>query len=78
MDDLGAFCCQNPDCPDYGLRGRGNLRVAFRYGQGKKRRLLGDGRLYTLSENMYILHSAQFARHFPVISGGAPSGHVRP
>ena len=40
MDDLSAFCCQNPDCPDCGLRGRGNLRVAFRYGKDKQRRLL--------------------------------------
>jgi LacI family transcriptional regulator len=40
MDDLDPFCCQNPDCPDYGLRGKGNLRVAFRYGQGKQRRML--------------------------------------
>ena len=40
MDDLSAFCCQNPDCPDYGLRGQGNLRVAFRYGPTKQRRLL--------------------------------------
>ena len=40
MDDLSAFCCQNPDCPDYGRRGQGNLRVAFRYGPRKQRRML--------------------------------------
>jgi transposase-like protein len=40
MDDLSLFCCQNPDCPDYGLRGRDNLRVGFRYGPRKQRRLL--------------------------------------
>jgi transposase-like protein len=40
MDDLDPFCCQNPHCSDYGLRGRGNLRVAFRYGRNKQRRLL--------------------------------------
>src|SRR5262245_44705983 len=40
MDDLSRFCCQNPDCADYGLRGRDNLRVGFRYGPGKQRRLL--------------------------------------
>jgi len=40
MDELDLFCCQNPDCEDYGLRGHGNLRVAFRYGPGKRRRLL--------------------------------------
>jgi transposase-like protein len=38
-DDLDRFCCQNRDCPDFGRRG-GNLRVAFRYGQDKQRRLL--------------------------------------
>jgi transposase-like protein len=40
MDDaLARFCCQNPDCPDYGKRGQGNLRVGFRYGP-QQRRLL--------------------------------------
>jgi hypothetical protein len=27
MEDLSLFCCQNPDCPDYGQRGIGNLTV---------------------------------------------------
>ena len=27
MDDLSRFCCQNPDCPDHGKRGAGNLTV---------------------------------------------------
>ena len=40
MDDLGAFCCQNPDCPDVGKRGHGNLTVTSRYGVGKARRML--------------------------------------
>jgi transposase-like protein len=40
MDNLSPFCCQNPDCPDYGLRGRDNLRVGFRYGSHKHRRML--------------------------------------
>jgi transposase-like protein len=40
MDDLSPFCCQNPACADYGLRGRDNLRVGFRYGKHKQRRLL--------------------------------------
>jgi transposase-like protein len=40
MDDLQDFCCQNPGCPDYGRRGQGNLRVAFRYGPAKQRRCL--------------------------------------
>ena len=40
MDDLQNFCCHNPDCPDYARRGLGNLRVAFRYGPHKQRRML--------------------------------------
>lgn len=40
MDDLKTFCCQNPDCSDYGQRGRGNLRVCFRNGPNKQRRVL--------------------------------------
>lgn len=40
MEDLDRFCCQNPDCPDYGLRRKGNLRICFRYGPGKQRRML--------------------------------------
>jgi transposase-like protein len=40
MDDLKTFCCQNADCPDYGRRGLDNLRVCFRYGPGKQRRVL--------------------------------------
>jgi transposase-like protein len=40
MDDLQSFCCLNPDCPDYGRRDHGNLRVAFRYGPAQQRRCL--------------------------------------
>lgn len=40
MEDLDLFCCQNPDCADYGLRRHGNLRVCFRYGPGQQRRML--------------------------------------
>jgi LacI family transcriptional regulator len=39
MEDLDLFCCQNAQCSDYGLRGRGNLRVAFRYGKSRHRML---------------------------------------
>jgi transposase-like protein len=39
MDDLSQFCCQNPDCPDHGKRGHGNLTVTGRYG-AQQRRLL--------------------------------------
>ena len=38
--DLGRFCCQNPACSDCGQRGKENLRVAFRYGRDKQRRML--------------------------------------
>ena len=40
MDDLTQFCCLNPDCPDHGKRGHGNLTVPMRYGPNKARRLL--------------------------------------
>ena len=40
MDDLKTFCCQNPDCPDFGRRGLDNLRVCFRNGPNKQRRVL--------------------------------------
>jgi transposase-like protein len=37
-NDLSHFCCQNPECPDFG-RGGANLRVAFRYGRQRRRML---------------------------------------
>jgi transposase-like protein len=40
MDDLSRFCCLNPDCPEYGKRGAGNLTVTSRYGAQKERRML--------------------------------------
>ena len=40
MDDLTRFCCQNTVCLDYGKRGLDNLRVCFRYGPDKGRRML--------------------------------------
>ena len=39
MDELALFCCQNPDCPDYGQRRLGNLRVCFHYGPRQLRML---------------------------------------
>jgi transposase-like protein len=39
MDDLDRFCCQNPQCPDYGKRGHGNLTVCMRYGRHQRRLL---------------------------------------
>ena len=38
-EDLRQFCCQNPECPDYGKRAQGNLTVPMRYGP-QQRRLL--------------------------------------
>jgi len=38
-DDLSTFCCQNSQCPDYGLRGQGNLTVPMRYGPAQRRLL---------------------------------------
>jgi transposase-like protein len=40
MDDLKNFCCQNNACTDYGRRGLDNLRVCFRNGPNKDRRVL--------------------------------------
>ena len=40
MEDLSRFCCQNPDCPDYGQRGLGHLTVCARYGKAQQHRLL--------------------------------------
>jgi LacI family transcriptional regulator len=40
MDDLSRFCCLNPDCPESGQRGAGNLSVCQRYGPDKQRRML--------------------------------------
>jgi transposase-like protein len=39
MDDLSRFCCLNPDCPDHGKRGAGNLTVRDRYGPHQRRLL---------------------------------------
>jgi hypothetical protein len=40
MDDLENFCCQNPECQDYGRRDLDNLRVCFSYGPSKSTRVL--------------------------------------
>jgi len=40
MEDLARFCCFNPDCPDRGKRGQGNIAVRARYGPDRARRLL--------------------------------------
>jgi transposase-like protein len=38
-DDLSRFCCLNPQCPDHGRRGHGNLTVCMRYGKHRRRLL---------------------------------------
>jgi len=40
MDDLSRFCCQNPECLDYGKRGGENLSVCDHYGPNNERRML--------------------------------------
>jgi transposase-like protein len=40
MDELSRFCCQDPDCPDYGKRAHGNLTVTGHYGKTQQHRLL--------------------------------------
>lgn len=39
MDDLSRFCCQNPECPDYGKRNAENLTVCAHYGKNRTRLL---------------------------------------
>jgi LacI family transcriptional regulator len=36
-EELQHFCCQNPECPDYGKRNHGNLTVPLRYGPQQRR-----------------------------------------
>jgi hypothetical protein len=38
-DDLARFCCHNPDCPQYGRRGAGNLSVCGHFGKAGHRLL---------------------------------------
>src|SRR5262249_52552567 len=40
MEDLKTFCCLNPDCPDYGQRGKDTFRVCSRNGPNKAGRVL--------------------------------------
>jgi hypothetical protein len=40
MEDLSRYCCHNPDCPDHGKRGAGNVAPRGFYGPDKSRRLL--------------------------------------
>ena len=36
-DDLRRFCCQSPNCTDFGKRDHGNLTVPARYGPNRTR-----------------------------------------
>jgi transposase-like protein len=38
-DDLSRFCCLDPNCPDFGKRGHGNLTVCARYSRYQRRLL---------------------------------------
>ena len=38
-DDLGRFCCQNPNCERYGLRDEGNILVIDHFGKARHRLL---------------------------------------
>jgi hypothetical protein len=40
MEGLSRFCCLNPQCPDQGKRGGGNIAPRGFYGPQKSRRLL--------------------------------------
>ena len=39
MLDVTKYFCPNPGCKDYGIRGKGNLNVHFRYGKHDRRML---------------------------------------
>jgi transposase-like protein len=39
MDDLKNFCCQNKHCPEYGIRGKENIRFKETYGKNDTRLL---------------------------------------
>lgn len=38
--NLEDFCCQNKECPDYGIRNKGNLSHRGYSGKGKRIRML--------------------------------------
>src|SRR5262249_21154058 len=38
-DDLARFCCQNPDCPQFGRRDASNLSVCGHFGKANHRLL---------------------------------------
>jgi transposase-like protein len=74
MDDLSQFCCQNPACADYGLRGRDNLRVGFRYGKQRRRLLVCRTCQARFSERK---GTALFATRLPQEQAVAVFQHLR-
>jgi transposase-like protein len=74
MDDLSPFCCQNPTCADYGLRGRDNLRVGFRYGKQRRRLLVCRACQHRFSERK---GTALFATRLPQDKAVAVFQHLQ-
>ena len=50
MEDLGRFCCLNPQCDRHGQRGQGNVAVRARYGPRERRLLYCKACKRTFSE----------------------------
>jgi transposase-like protein len=40
MHPIERFCCQNPKCPDQGIRGKGNLSFRGWSGEGRRIRMV--------------------------------------
>jgi transposase-like protein len=74
MDDLSRFCCQNPACADYGLRGRDNLRVGFRYGKQRRRMLVCRTCQHRFSERK---GTALFATRLPQDKAASVVRHLQ-
>ena len=39
MREISNYFCTNPECKDYGIRGKGNLNIHFMYGKNDRRML---------------------------------------
>ena len=71
--DLSRFCCQNPDCPDYGKRGHGNLTSPARYGRDRALAVLHHlaegcgirqtGRLVGVKKDTVVRYALQAGGH---------------
>ncbi len=73
MDDLSAFCCLNPHCPDHGKRDHGNLTVCMRYGQHQRRLLYCRCCKARFSERK---GTALFDSRLPPEKAGAVLAHI--